>query len=63
MTYHFRCVDAGARSCRGRVRAETEGELRDKLAQHLTSHGVTEPNDTLMDHLVKTTMESGPRHT
>lgn len=65
MTYHFSCAQAGAPSCGGRVSAATEGELRQKLAQHLTRHGVTEPNETLMDHLVKVTIErggSGPRH-
>ncbi|MGH4022211.1 MAG: DUF1059 domain-containing protein [Pseudonocardiaceae bacterium] len=66
MTYHFRCVDAGAPSCWGSVRASTEQELRDKLAQHLARHGVTVPNETLMDHLIKVTIGrggSGPRHT
>lgn len=52
MTYTFRCVDAGAPTCSGRVTAETEEELRDKLIQHLTRHGVTTPNDTLVDYLV-----------
>lgn len=65
MTYQFSCVQAGAPSCRARVSAATEEELRQKLAQHLTRHGVTEPNETLMDHLLKVTTErggSGPRH-
>lgn len=53
MTYRFRCVEAGAPTCGGQVTAETEEELRGKLAQHLTKHGVTEPNETLMDHLVQ----------
>ena len=53
MTYHFRCAQAGAPSCRGQVRAETEEELREKLAQHVAiKHGVT-PNETLIDHLVQ----------
>lgn len=36
----------------GRVNADSEEELRAKLTQHLRHHGVTRPNDTLVDYLV-----------
>jgi predicted small metal-binding protein len=53
MSYEVRCADAGASSCGGRVTAASEEELRAKLAQHLKErHGVDEPNETIMDHLV-----------
>jgi predicted small metal-binding protein len=50
--YDFHCVDAGAPSCRGHVKADSEEELRAKLTEHLKKHDVHEPNDTLLDHLV-----------
>lgn len=52
MSYDFHCTDAGAPTCRGHVTADSEEELRAKLAEHLRAHGVEKPNDTLMDHLV-----------
>lgn len=52
MRYTFRCVDAGAPTCAGRVKADSEEELRAKLIQHLDRHGVTRPNDTLVDYLL-----------
>ncbi len=52
MNYTFRCVDAGAPTCFARVKANTEQELRDKLIEHLGQHGVTRPNDTLVDYLL-----------
>lgn len=52
MSYDFHCRDAGAPSCRGHITAETEQELRDKLAEHLRKHDVDQPNETLLDHLV-----------
>lgn len=65
MSYEFRCVDAGAPTCSGHITARTEDELRKKLAKHLGKHGVSVPNETLMDHLVAVARESsdsGPRH-
>ncbi len=54
--YEFRCADAGATSCGGRVAAQGEDELRKKLAKHVAKkHGIKEPNDTLVDHLVAVT--------
>lgn len=52
MPYDFRCVSAGAPTCRGHIKADTEEDLRVKLAEHLKKHDVDEPNDTLLDHLV-----------
>lgn len=55
MRYEFRCVDAGAPSCRGHIKADSEEELRSKLTRHLEKHDVQQPNDTLLDHLVAVT--------
>jgi predicted small metal-binding protein len=53
MGYEVRCADAGATPCGGRITAASDEELRAKLAQHLKErHGVDEPNETIMDHLV-----------
>lgn len=52
MNYTFRCVEAGAPTCFSSVTADTEEELRNKLIQHLGRHGVTRPNETLVDYLL-----------
>ncbi len=52
MSYEFSCADAGAPTCGGKVSAQTEEELRSKLAEHLKKHNVTAPNETVMEHLV-----------
>lgn len=57
--YEFRCVDAGAPSCSAKVKAETEEELRAALLAHLAKHKVTEPNETLMAHLVAVAEQRG----
>ncbi len=59
MRYEFRCQDAGAPTCGGRARADTEEELRPKLMQHLRKHGVDRPNETLLAHLVAVSEERG----
>ncbi|MPZ66917.1 MAG: DUF1059 domain-containing protein [Pseudonocardiaceae bacterium] len=52
MNYTFRCVDAGAPTCFSSFAANTEEELRNTLIQHLGRHGVTKPNETLVDYLL-----------
>lgn len=52
MRYTFRCVEAGAPTCMARLRADSEEELRAKLIQHLSRHGVARPNETLLDYLL-----------
>lgn len=56
MTHEFFCKDAGATSCSGHVKADNEEEFKTKLLDHLAKkHGVTEPNDTLVDYLMSQT--------
>lgn len=56
MSYEFYCKEAGAATCRGHITASTEEELKAKLADHVRKrHGVTEPNQTLLDHLLAVT--------
>ncbi|MFP5299303.1 MAG: hypothetical protein ACLGHL_09990 [Actinomycetota bacterium] len=60
----MRCIDAGAASCGGHVKGENEAEFKSNLLKHLAEkHGVSEPNDTLLDYLmgVATTSDSGKR--
>lgn len=53
MTHEFYCKDAGAVSCRGHIKADDEETFKTKLVDHLAAkHGVTEPNDTLVDFLL-----------
>lgn len=52
MNYTFRCVDVGAPTCLAGIRADTEEELRSELIRHLSRHGVTKPNETLLDYLL-----------
>lgn len=55
-THEFHCKDAGATSCGGHIKAENEEEFKGKLLDHLAKkHGVTEPNDTLVDYLMTQT--------
>lgn len=52
MTHEFFCKDAGA-TCGGHIKAADEATFKDKLVDHLAKkHGVTEPNDTLVDYLM-----------
>lgn len=66
MRYEFVCVDAGAPSCSGKARADTEEEMRQVIVAHLRKHKVTEPNETLVAHLLAVAEERGaksaPRH-
>lgn len=56
MTHEFYCKDAGATSCGGHIKADNEEEFRSELLDHLAKkHGVTEPNDTLVDYLMSRT--------
>lgn len=56
MTHEFFCKDAGAATCGGHIKAENEEEFKAKLLDHLAKkHGVTEPNDTLVDYLMSRT--------
>ena len=60
MTYEVYCKDAGAVSCGGHVKAETEDEFKQKVVEHLKAkHGVDTPNDTLMDYLMSARREEG----
>lgn len=36
----------------GSINADSEEQLRARITQHLSHHGVTRPNDTLVDYLV-----------
>ncbi|MDQ3620267.1 MAG: DUF1059 domain-containing protein [Actinomycetota bacterium] len=58
MTHEMYCKDAGAASCRGHVKADDLDEFKAKLLTHLDKkHGVKEPNDTLVDYLMRVTEE------
>jgi len=60
MTIDFNCKDAGAVSCGGHIKAESEDDFKVKLLDHLEKkHGVTEPNATLVDYLMSVA-KSGP---
>lgn len=64
MTHEFFCKQAGAISCGGHIKADSEEEFKSKLLDHLAKkHGVTEPNDTLVDYLMTkvTTGKSGQK--
>ena len=55
------CKDAGALSCRGRIKGRDEEEFKRKLLKHLKDHhGVTEANDTILDYLASV---AGHTHT
>lgn len=64
MPREFYCKDAGALSCGGHIKAENEEDFNQKLLEHLEKrHGVSEPNDTLVDYLmsVSTTGKSSEK--
>jgi predicted small metal-binding protein len=53
MSYEVYCKDAGAASCRGHVKADSEDDFKSKLLTHLREkHGVVTPNDTVVDYLM-----------
>ncbi len=66
MGYEWACAEGGASSCRGKLTAADEEELRAGLLKHLNDkHGIKAPTATIVDHLVATARQTGdsaPRH-
>ncbi len=55
MPYEFRCADAGAAPCHGSVRAETEQELVEKVADHMREkHNIRQVTKTLQNFILRT---------
>lgn len=55
MAHRFVCKDAGALPCGAKITASSEEEMADKILEHVKKkHGVENPNQTLVDHLLTT---------
>lgn len=59
MTLHYSCAAAGADSCGFKTTATDKNDLARQLAEHLKTHKVMTPTQTVVRYLIKVAEETG----
>ncbi|MGQ0680045.1 MAG: DUF1059 domain-containing protein [Actinomycetota bacterium] len=59
MTLNYSCAAAGADSCGFKTTAANKNDLARQLAEHLKSHNVMTPTQTVVSYLIKVAEDTG----